>query len=90
MCPVFRVTAEHQIRELINLIQLLERCLTLADSTPAERAEWRADLTDARTRLSGLLVPEHDGAVLARRLATPAGESAAPAAPMAPAGSDFH
>jgi hypothetical protein len=77
MCPGFHVTPEHEARELLNLILLLERCLALPDATAAERAAWRADFADARRRLDDLLAPGRDSAILTRRLAAQAGDSAA-------------
>ena len=76
MCPVFHVTPEHQARELLNVILLLEQCLALADATVAERAGWRSDLADAHGRLDDLLAPGRDSALLTRRLAAQAGAAA--------------
>jgi len=69
MYHTFHVTPEHQARELINMVMLLQRCLRLPDPTAAERAEWRAELSDARHRLGDLLNPGLEGERLTRRLA---------------------
>ena len=69
MCPAFHVSAEHQAREALNIILLLERCLRLPDSTPDERSEWRVDLRDARRRLDDLLAPGREGQRLTHHLA---------------------
>ena len=61
MCPAFHVSAEHQARELLNIVLLLERCLGLPDATPDEWAEWHVDLHDARRRLDDLLAPGREG-----------------------------
>ena len=55
MCPPFHVTPEHQARELLNLVLLLERCLRLLKATDEERAEWQAELESAHQRLEELL-----------------------------------
>jgi hypothetical protein len=71
----FRVTAEHEARELLNLALMLERCLGLPDATADEQAEWRFELSDARRRLEDLLSPGRESAMLTRRLTALAARS---------------
>ena len=70
MCPTLNVTAEHQTRELLNLLLLLERCLRLPDATAEETAEWATDLADVRQRLDEVVAPSDGTKRLVRRLAT--------------------
>lgn len=51
--------AEYQIRHLLNLVTLTERCLELPGTTAAERARWAAEVEQARKDLSLMAqVPE--------------------------------
>jgi hypothetical protein len=57
MCPIFYITPEHETREVLNLVLLLECCLDLPDASATEKAGWRADLAAAHDRLQALLAP---------------------------------
>ena len=46
------VSPEHRIRQVLNLIWLTERCMRLAGTNPAERAQWAAQLEGARRELA--------------------------------------
>jgi hypothetical protein len=64
---MFRITPEHEARELINLIALLDRCLHLPDAGENERTQWREELSDAYRRLAELCPPGSDGHALLRQ-----------------------
>jgi hypothetical protein len=72
---MFRITPEHEARELINLIALLDRCLRLPDAGENERTQWREELSEADRRLAELCPPGSDGLAL-RRQAGPDGAGA--------------
>lgn len=42
---------EIRVRQVLNLIRLGERCLELPASSPAERAQWAAQVEQARQDL---------------------------------------
>ena len=68
----FEISPEHHLRELLNMIMLLERCLALPDSTPHERDGWRDELVAARQRLADLLTAARTSGRLTRHLVTSA------------------
>ena len=45
------LNAEHQGRELLNLLELLDRCLRIPDCGTETRARWERDILRARRDL---------------------------------------
>lgn len=43
--------AEYRVRQVLNLIKLTQRCLELPGTTPAERAQWVAEVERAKSDL---------------------------------------
>ena len=48
------LTVEHQARELLHGIELLNRCLRTPNGSPALRQQWGKDLRQAETHLAKL------------------------------------
>jgi len=48
---VMHLNAEHQGRELLNLLELLDRCLRIPDCGTETRATWERDTLRARRDL---------------------------------------
>jgi len=58
---------EHQGRELLHGIELLNRCLQVPIGPAAQRRQWRNDLRKAKTDLAALYVAGLDPDFRTRR-----------------------
>ena len=48
------LSLEHQGRELLHVIGVLDRCLQIPGTGPATRREWRSTIFQTREKLAGL------------------------------------
>jgi hypothetical protein len=51
---MFKVTVEHQGRELLHIISLLVRCLHIRGSSRPTRQRWEREIPKATRSLDGL------------------------------------
>jgi hypothetical protein len=48
------LSLEHQGRELLHVISLLDRCLQIPGTAPATRRKWRSTIFQTREKLASL------------------------------------
>lgn len=51
---MYKVTVEHQGRELLHVISLLVRCLRMRGSSPSTRQRWEREILNATRSLEDL------------------------------------